>query len=414
MKIASTLAALVCVGMISVVACSEDPTSSRRSDPGAGGGNGALDAGSGGKASNTGGSGGSSSGGSSSDGVGGRLVLDGGKGKRDNQTIDGANACNSGTATGQLKPAAIQFVIDMSGSMRWLPTENVDAPPGESKWDLTRVALLEAIDALPDTASVGINYFSGCEEACDSLTVAVNLAPLGTGAQREAIASSLSEVSPSGGTPTHGGYKLGIETVLEAPPNTDRFVVLITDGTPTQNLECTYTDCTVGVETQPIIDEAEAARTRGVRTFVIGSPGSEGARSALSQIASQGGTAKSSCNANSAPFCHFDMTQEPNFGQALKKTLLDIAGQVIPCELELPSPPARQVINQKSITVQVVDTETQQATTLPRNDDAACDEGYSLSDDGKKVVLCKQTCQDLSREKNQTVKFSFACDAVVY
>ena len=78
-----------------------------------------------------------------------------------------------------------------------------------------------------------------------------------------------------------------------------------------------------------------AAGSPAVNTFVIGSPGSEGAASFLSQLALNGNTPKSpNCSAGAGD-CHYQIGSA-NFEQELAMALQDIAGQVSDCVFELP------------------------------------------------------------------------------
>src|SRR5690606_14894119 len=52
-------------------------------------------------------------------------------------------------------PALLQLVVDVSGSMN----EEAPGPGDESKWELTREALRDALDGLPDTTGVGVLYY---------------------------------------------------------------------------------------------------------------------------------------------------------------------------------------------------------------------------------------------------------------
>src|SRR6185503_13178904 len=106
---------------------------------------------------------------------------------------------------------------------------------------------------------------------------------------------------------------------------------LITDGTPTCDIECACTEDNEPVDSQPLIEEAAAARASGVKTFVIGSPGSEDTREVLSKLATEGGTAKESCSDSGPTFCHFDMTREANLSTALGRALQQIAASLRSC-----------------------------------------------------------------------------------
>ncbi len=111
-------------------------------------------------------------------------------------------------------------------------------------------------------------------------------------------------------------------------------MVLITDGLPTLTLEC-MGDVDDGggfggggmpqpVDSQPIVDEISQAREDGVRTFLIGSPGSEGGREWMSEAAILGATAAAGCRLDGDPYRHMDMTTAPDFSAALRAGLRQI------------------------------------------------------------------------------------------
>ena len=87
------------------------------------------------------------------------------------------------------------------------------------------------------------------------------------------------------------------------------------------------------------IGAAASAQAAGVRTFVIGSPGSEGARESLSRMAEAGGTAQANCSHRGPNYCHFDMTQQSDLAAGLDQALSAIAGLALGCSYDIPQPP---------------------------------------------------------------------------
>ena len=75
---------------------------------------------------------------------------------------------------------------------------------------------------------------------------------------------------------------------------------------------------------------------------MIGSPGSEDARAALSEIAQRGGTGSATCGSAGPEFCHFDMTTQPDFDVALTTALAAISDQTLSCSYAVPVPPSGQ------------------------------------------------------------------------
>lgn len=319
-------------------------------------------------------------------------------------------------------PALLQLVVDVSGSMN----EEAPGPGDESKWELTREALRDALDGLPDTTGVGVLYYPNRDTsrssrpreitACVRTNELIPMALLGApgSSHRDQIDASLNRVRPNGATPTHDAFYYAFENGLE--PSTlpgNRFMLLITDGAPTLARECVG-DGRTPVDTDPIIAEIQRARDEGVRTFIIGSPGSEvslggsneDARPWLSRAAMVGGTAKDGCTENGPNFCHFDMTQVSDFGAALRDGLAQIAGQIVSCVYDIPPPPSGQSINREAINV-VVSSSSGDAQLVLRDDMGDCTEGWKLEND--QVVLCEATCNRAKSDESARVQLLFGC-----
>ena len=123
--------------------------------------------------------------------------------------------------------------------------------------------------------------------------------------QRDRLDESLDDAQTNGYTPTHDAYKYALENGLQPfESQANKFMLLITDGSPTMALQCIGESSGGGgrvqdAPTQPIVDEIARAKAAGVRTFIIGSPGSEESSSGmggdkrpwLSEAAQAGGTA---------------------------------------------------------------------------------------------------------------------------
>ena len=193
-----------------------------------------------------------------------------------------------------------------------------------SKWEITSDALIEAMKTLPPTASVGISYFSNDEGCGVNSMPSVPLA-LNKAAQQAAMEASLNNVTPGGGTPLVGAtilaYKHLHELALAGSITGNEFVVLITDGE--QSEQCSYAPrCTDAQSCYDLLVDTRGAEGRGpgvgIRTFVIGAPGSEAARTVLSQIAKNGGTGAPGCDPAQGN-CHFDMTKGKDFGAGARQ-----------------------------------------------------------------------------------------------
>lgn len=376
-----------------------------------------------------------------SGGTNGGLVLGGGGGKTGThegglvpltpeQVDDITNAaCTGWAAEGENLPAVLQLVVDVSGSMD-------DPAPGgnrRTKWQVTREALREAIDTLPASVSAGVLYYPNRDtgssttmrpvNACVNVDEMVPIAILGNNgsAQRGALQRSLDDANTDSYTPTHDAYHHALKSSLEPfQAQANKFMLLITDGAPTMSLGCIGGDTggmmgsVMDAPTQPIVDEIKAAFGTGIRTFLIGSPGSEESsesdmdmRPWLSKAAQEGGTAKAGCQVDGPNFCHLDMTQEPDFGQALVDGLATVVGQIIDtCTFAVPPAPDGQTVDPNLTTLII---ESSMGATLALQDDKGdCGEGWRFNTSGQ-VELCPATCEKIKGDASARVQLMFGC-----
>lgn len=314
------------------------------------------------------------------------------------------------------RPPVIEFVVDTSGSMSWVPgTELLPAAGELSKWEITAQALVTAIAAMPDGAAVGISYYPNTTQggnACFREDAAAPIARLDA-EQRALIERVNQNRIPAGGTPTHAAYEFGIEQLQASTLQGSKFLVLITDGIPTYTLECSG-DGQTRVDGAPLVASVdEHYQADAIRTFVIGSPGSEPAREELSKMAFVGGTGPAGCE-NVLGSCHFDMTGEPDFSSALRQALGDIAEATLGCDYAVPAaPPGRSRIDFNDVSV-VVESAGMPIQEFGRASSASCDSGWQYSDDRSSIVLCRSTCDELGRLADQNpdiaVRVRFGCD----
>jgi hypothetical protein len=299
--------------------------------------------------------------------------------------------------------------------MDWVPgTESVPTNGQSSKWDITAQALSAAIDAMPDGAAIGMSYFPNLASntrSCYNASAAASIAPLST-SQRALLQQAIAAQSPVGGTPTEAAYDFGVAQLQASAIDGPRFVLLITDGTPTYTVDCAG-DGRTRVDGAPLIAKvASHYQTDDIRTFVIGSPGSEDARDELSQMASVGGTGTAGCSDSGPNYCHFDMTQEPDFSNALNKTLTQITQSTLACDYAVPPPPGGLMLDYDSVSV-VVESGQNQVREFTRATSDACDDGWQYSGDRKSIHLCSSTCSDLQSllqtDPTASVRVKFGC-----
>ena len=326
-------------------------------------------------------------------------------------------------------PSNILFVIDRSGSMACNPPPLTGSeacerdpkradPQQPSKWELTSQALVSALDTLPDTTTVGVSFFSN-DDACGVHSVPNVPLSRNTPAQRASIVSNLAAIKPNGSTPLVGAtilaYRYMHDTAVSGTIHGTQYVVLITDGQ--QSEPCDEIGRCKGAEAcTELLVTTEVPKAAGVganiRTFVVGVPGSEAARSVLSQIAERGGTAAAECDVNAGD-CHFDMTRTPELGPALQRGLQQIAGQTLTCELTIPKSKSGPV---DLGLVNVVFTPTQdQARVLPQDDHAPCDagaDGWQYNAARDRIRLCGETCTQVRTDRGARIDVVLGCPIV--
>jgi len=344
-------------------------------------------------------------------GAGGPVFEDGPEGSATIVGFDG-QACVGQTAGTEVAPSLLQLLVDTSGSM------NQNAPGRGSKWVQTRRALLGAIDGMPDDTSVGVVFYpnvpGNTAMPCFDRQTAVNLARLDAGQQRQRIQQAFANQNPEGGTPTHDAYAYAAAELAHSATMGQRFLVLITDGIPTYSLGCDIASRQGNdnaVDATPLVGEAARALASGVRTFVIGSPGSEAARESLSRMAEAGGTARGACSHTGPDFCHFDMTTETDLGSGLDAALKAIAGLALSCSYDIPEPPLGSVLDPGKVNL-LFTPAGGQLELVGQSPNGTCSEGWQYSDDGTQIELCGSTCERV-RSSRGSLSLQFGCSTQV-
>ncbi len=347
------------------------------------------------------------------------LIFEDDFGSEDNPDLGGGDgdavngdSCVGQTAGTEASPSVLQLVVDTSGSM------NQDAPgSNNSKWTVTRRALLDAITKMPGETALGVVFYPDLPndpEFCfdEQADISIDRLDVNNSRQRNRIEEAFQDQSPDGGTPTHDAYRYAFEQLQRTDLLGRRFMVVITDGTPTFSLGCVGTGLISDpVDPSPLVTEAAGASTRGVSTFVIGSPGSEGARESLSRMAEAGGTAIPGCSHDGPNYCHFDMTEERDFAAALTGALGTISGLALSCNYDIPQPPGGLVLDPDEVNV-LFTPGVGDREIIARSNASNCDEGWQYSEDGTQVLLCENTC-DRVRASQGTLDLQFGCETRV-
>ena len=337
-------------------------------------------------------------------------------------------ACATKIQSARLVPANLLFVIDKSGSMNCNPPQGdaalnarcAEFPVKEdaskpSKWEIASGALADAIATLSGQSNVsaGLTLFPEDDHCGVSADPVVDVAKLDASQQSD-ITSALEGVSPAGDTPIAGATILGYQHLSDAlraaKLRGNSFVVLMTDGAET----CKQSELSKLVET-----DVPHARLFNIRTFVIGAPGSEEARSLLSQIAYEGGTASSpDCDhSGSVPDqgdCHFDMTTSQDFAKDLNAALQKIShDKVLSCEFDVPSNPDGGGVDRSKVNVTFTSGSGKEQT-IKLDDTASCDQanGWQYSEDGSKIELCGAACERVESDPDGEVRIALGCPTI--
>ena len=345
--------------------------------------------------------------------------------------------CAGGSAEPEGAPSILEFVLDVSGTMNG----TTSATGGQTKWEVCAAALRTAIAALPDNIAVGFEFFPNmdnggavttpsdhtpCIDHSDDVAPAA-LGPAGS-AQRNRLNAALDNVTPEpdGATPTQDALDYAYNLLRQNTARMSKYVVLITDGQPTLASGC------YGMaaprqpdDTAPIIaDIRNVYQQDGMKTFIVGSPGSESnagtgadVRDWLSAAAREGGTATAGCSDTGNPqFCHFDLTQDSDFGTALAGALNTIGEWVVGCDYTLPatSPSTGEPIDPNKVNLIYTDGTGQSHLLLP-NGDPNCAVGWHYLDPPNytQIHICGTTCNTIQNDAQASLDLVFGCMAGV-
>lgn len=373
---------------------------------------------SGGASSSSGTSGESSSGASSSSGFN---VGDGSSGSSgssgDASPFDPDAACATTTAAAKRVPPNLLFIIDRSGSMNCNPPPDtasttceqfpVTADMGKpTKWSITKAALKSAVAAMPATNSVGMTYFNVDDDCAVQATPNVAMSPIDA-TQLTLVNASLDGVTPKGFTPIVGGVTLGYQYLHTNAFTGKKVLVLITDGS-----ETCAPDQTANFVSKTVLDAAAV----GIRTYVIGAPGSEDNRAFLSQVAFNGGTAKTaSCTHAAAPVnvgdCHFDLTNAgTNLATELNAALDTISKEALGCEFDVPQADGG-AIDYNKVNVLFTPSGGGAQQTVSQDATVACGSanGWQYSPDKSRIFLCGSACAAVKNDPGSSISIALGC-----
>ncbi|HMA96890.1 MAG TPA: hypothetical protein VKP30_29600 [Polyangiaceae bacterium] len=344
-----------------------------------------------------------------------------------------ASGCNAWAFEPEIYPSKLELVIDVSSSM------NSKAPgTNRSKWEVTRDALIEAVpgvaagSGLPANTAVGLMFYPNMindqvsktptdANVCLNTDGETPMAVLGgneAGTHRSLLRERLATVQLGRGTPTADAYYYVLDNTVLSPLQStfpgDAYMLLITDGMPTLYRGCYNPKGQLSnLPGDEVVAAVDYAFNKGVKTFIVGSPGSEEMRPWLSMAAFMGATAWGGCNPQSenGPFCHMDMTEAPDFSEALRNGLNSVMSQISGCKFEIPATSAdgTQTVDPEKI-APLIQFSDGRHVLIGRAlaDSASCNDGFRLLSSSM-MELCKNTCNELRADSLATVQFIFGC-----
>jgi von Willebrand factor type A domain len=346
--------------------------------------------------------------------------------------LQGQPGCDATSYVSPQLPSSILFVVDRSGSMACNapPVQDVadceldpkrKDPSQPSRWETTVAALNEAFTGLSGSnAALGLSLFS-TDGFCGVDSTPVVGVDAVTPLQLTALSNAMAASTPAGGTPIVGGTILAynhLHQELRAQGN--RYVVLITDGAESCGTKGDNADTAdLAAARARLLDvEVRKARDANIKTFVIGSPGSDAARGFLSELAFLGGTSRSpDCTHGDRDGdvgdCHFDLSKETDFAAVLRESLGKISGEALGCEFQTP-PGGSSLVN-------VQYSQNGGAPSCFTQDTRPCEggaDGWQFAkdaagnDDYSRVVLCGPACELVKSDPTSVVDVILGCQVL--
>jgi hypothetical protein len=342
-------------------------------------------------------------------------------------SLDMLGACGATSVLADLRKVNMLVVLDKSGSM-------TDVPSGfeTDKWSAVKTAVGEALSGVAADVSLGLLMYpysrvteiplvcrSGCcevPEGGDAVNVDIDAG------QRSLpkILSALEATSPGGGTPTAAALARADEyftTGLGAELKGNNYVLLATDGGPNCNAEsvCSADKCTTNLDGQcdsgnccqglgegclddaGVREQITALRGHGVRTFVVGIPGTEQYGSYLDEFAIAGGLPSSD------DFPSYYAVSAAGGARGLVEVFTEITTQLVrSCRIPLTSDPPRLTEVNLAVDCEVV---------APESDDGS---GWELDADANpmEVVIKGPLCDRVQGEGVERIDVVYGCPTI--
>jgi hypothetical protein len=226
--------------------------------------------------------------------------------------VDGA--CGGTMMKASARDANLLLVLDKSGSM-------LQKPDGFAvkKWDAVKVALRDALTPVKGKISLGLamypNDTTASGDACAMPSGSAGVTVPVAADSVDKIIEAVNGAMPSGATPTAKALASALDYFTNGSGKDlkgDKYVILATDGGPNcdSSITCGAETCTTNIDgscdtggnccdpsrskiscldDKGVIGQIDALKAAGVKTFVIGIPGTEAYKSYLDQFAEHGG-----------------------------------------------------------------------------------------------------------------------------
>jgi len=239
-----------------------------------------------------------------------------------------AGVCSTSKVAAKFSQINMLIVLDKSGSMNTTPDGYT-----KTKWAGAVDSLAKALKPGETLIKYGLMLFpygssgvASCELADGEAAVNIGVGPAATTVPQINGLMTAPTTAPKGGTPTAAAldsalkyYTIGAGAVLEGP----KYVLLVTDGGPncnpdvvcgpetcTANMDKSPTSCGAGVpnccaasvgtaggpnpqalclDDSSVVVKIQALRNAGIKTFVVGIPGTEQYSAYLDTFAVEGG-----------------------------------------------------------------------------------------------------------------------------
>jgi hypothetical protein len=393
------------IGLIALAAaCSDDPDGSNV-DPGRGG---------------------NGNGGAQNNGAVGNVILQPMGGEGSDMLPEGGTNCGFTNLTAAPREVNVLLVVDKSLSMEETP-DGFDS----DKWTALRGALETTFEETEAKISFGLDLYpysgesgEALADSCQMPSTSAIVVPVQAGTEATPlILKALDDNPPSGGTPTAAAltraydyYTTGAGKSLKGA----KYVLLATDGGPNcsadADIMCEAATCTVNMDGKDCggnccdpekdpegpskcLDDAASIQAvadlaaEGIKTFVIGIPGTEAYAATLDALAEESGVENPD-----APPSYFAVSSEGG-ADGLANVLSKVTtGLITSCQLQLEEEPPNindvfVVIDGDLISKDVEDgwAESDPATSPPT------------------IVIQGATCEKLESEGAEYINVSYGC-----